>query len=259
MNNLLYKKNLIEQKYKDRESYSLKRDENRFHIYYNIKVNAKYGQSKFLISTHDAKSLIINSYVEGPGLFDGVFIKKLEKNILTLSRPVLSYGNIVLTFKCKLNTGDRWLDWNKDTWREKISESQRIFPIDSYQSQNSYFLKVKNYYESRCPYPIETYFVRDEEVVDIGKLYCGQSFVNTYNIETIGCGEDAKSAGEAFCGNVHNHTNNIETAGCGEDTKSPGAAFCGEIQNQTNIISELGCEDLEVFSGERGCKDKVSD
>lgn len=256
MKNLLYKKNLIEKKYKDRENYSLKREDPTFQIYYNIKVNAKYGQIKFLISSNDAKALIVGSYVEGPGLFDGVFIKRLEKNNLMLSRPVLSYGNIVLTFKCKLSTGDKWLDWSKDTWREKINEAQRIFPNDLYKNQSSYFLKVKNYYESRCPYPIETYFVREKDVVEtIDKLYCGQSFVNTYNIEQANCGEDARSAGNAFCGNTHSDVGNVESAACGEDAKVMGNTFCGNSHNQTGSIEELGCEELQIFVGERTCNE----
>lgn len=256
MNNLLYKKNLIEKKYKDRENYSLKRDDSNYQIYYNIKVNAKYGQSKFLISSNDIKSLIKNSLVNGPGLFEGTFIKKLEKNYLYLSRPVLSYGNVVLTFKCKLSLGDKWLDWSQDTWREKISDTKEIFSLDRYKNQDSYFLKVKNFYESRCLYPAGTYFVRGKEPIDtLDNAFCGQSFVNSYNVESVSCGEDVKSAGKAYCGDMHNHTSNVETAACGEKTMSAGQAYCGDTHNDSINIEAVSCAEDIQFSGKASCEE----
>lgn len=230
MNNISYKRKLIEKKYNQRESYSLKREDDYFQKYYEIKINTKYGQNKFTVSPSEIKNLIKGSFVEGKGLFEGVFIQKIEQNSFYLSRPVLSFGIITLSFKCKLNLGDSWLDWNDKIWKEKIEESKAKFSFDDYKSSDNYFLKVKNYYESRCLYPELAYFVREKEQLEVlEEIYCGNSRVNTNNIENVNCGENIIYAGEAICNSSY---------------------------NQLTPFTELICDDSQVLAGERGCADE---
>jgi len=225
MNELLYKKKLIEKKYK--EKYSLDRDNVYFQKYYEIKTSVKYGQSKFYAKSEEIKNLINGSYVEGPGLFQGVTIQKLEQNYFYLSRPVLSYGIVSFSFKCKLSLGDNWLDWSNESWKEKINNAKSEFKLNEYKNQDSYFLRVKNHYESRCLYPAESYYLREAETPEVFEyVYCGNSVVNTSNIEEVYCGENAKYMGELSCNNTY---------------------------SQINISDELYCEDMQIFVGKKEC------
>lgn len=254
MNSSSYKKNLVNIKYKERENYSLKREPDSYNNYYKITLNAKYGQSKFLISSDDAKAIIIGSNVEGQGLFEKTFVKNIENNYLYLSRGILSYGSVTIIFKCKLNTLDRWLDWNKDTWREKIEYSQRTFHFNTYNSQDSYFLRVKNFYESRCLFPASSYIIRVEQPPEIFNLYCGQSLVNTYNVENITCGEDARYMGGATCVDSHNNTYNLESVTCGEDARYMGRVTCRDLHNNSYNLEDVTCGEDARYMGDSVCR-----
>lgn len=229
MNNILYKQKLIEKKHTEKDKYSLNRNNVYFQKYYEIKINVKYGQSKFLLSSNDIKNIKSETYAEGPGLFEGVFVKKIEQNYLYLSRPVLSYGMITISFKCKLSLGDSWLDWDTQTWQNKIDDSKSKFEFEKYNSQDSYFLRVKNHYESVCLYPTQKYYVREKEPIEVFEnIYCGNSIVNTNNIEFIRCGEDAKFAGSVECSGIYNQLSILDELYC-EDLQSLGQKSCDDI------------------------------
>lgn len=235
MNKLSYKKGVIDQNYKNTNNYLLKREPDTFQTILVLNVYTKYRQSKITLPQEKSHKLYAGLFVDGEGIINGTYIKKAESNYIVLSTFVLKEGLVKLSFKCKLTSKQRWLDWSKETWQDKIEESSDKIDFKSFKRADDYYLRVKNYYDSGCKSP--NYYVFKDPPAPVEKLNCGDYRNDLPIDDTLYCDQyknylDPES--ELFCGFYQN----------GEPKEGP--INCQQYQNFSTIISQENCEDAIV-------------
>lgn len=245
MNYLDYKKGVIEQNSKNSENYLLKREPDSFLTIFEVSVFVRYRQSKIQLSAAQASGLYVGLFVDGEGIVNGTYIKKIESNNIFLSGFILKQGIVKLSFKCKLTSRQRWLDWNKDTWREKIEESSEKIDFKAFKRPDNYYLRVKNYYDSRCK--SKSYFVYKDPPVVAERLECGDYRNGLDPEDTLYCGQYKNGLdpeGPLFCGFYQNHLEAQGPINCQQyqNHLDPNEDLvCGEYQNSESIIAQKDC------------------
>lgn len=242
MNYTEYKKGIIDQNYKNSNDYLLKREPTTLSTIYTTTVyfgnnpppkyesSGGYRQNKIKLSPAQLSNLYVGLFVDGEGIINGTYIKKVEANYILLSSFILKEGLIKLSFKCKLTSKQRWLDWDQETWKNKIEESNSKFDFKEFKRTDSYYLRVKNHYDAECKR--KRYFVyKDPPVVPVN-LECGD-YVNDLPIDdTLYCDQYKNyldPEAELFCGFYQN----------GEPSEGP--IFCSQYQNHKEIEDNLNC------------------
>jgi hypothetical protein len=235
MNYSAYKKGVIDQNYKNSNNYLLKRESDTFLTIYQITIDCKYRQSKIFLSAAQISNLYVGLFVDGDGIINGTYIKKVESNYIVLSTFILKEGSVKLSFKCKLTSKQRWLDWNKETWKNKIEESSEKINFKEFKRADNYYLRVKNYYDAGCKR--KNYYVYKDPPTPLQSLNCGDYANPLDPSDTLYCGQYKNGLdpeGPLFCGFYQN----------GED--SQGNLACQQYQNSNGILSQENCDEIET-------------
>jgi hypothetical protein len=231
MNNLSYKKGVIDQ---NKDTYLLKRETEAFQTILVLNIYTKYRQSKIVLPQDKTHNLYVGLFVDGEGIVNGTYIKKVESNYIVLSSFPLKEGSVKLSFKCKLTSKQRWLDWDKKTWKDKVEESSDKINFQSFKRADDYYLRVKNYYDAGCKR--KNYYVFKDEL-SIERLNCGD-YRNPLPIDdTLYCDQyknylDPES--ELFCGFYQN------------GVPKEGPLSCNQSQNYTESLGNLNCDENQL-------------
>jgi hypothetical protein len=247
MNYLDYKSRVIEQNKKDSENYFLRRRPDSFLTISEINVFIKYRQSKIQLTNAQISNLYVGLFVDGEGIINGTYIKSIDSNSIILSGFILKQGMTKLSFKCKLSSEQRWLDWNKNTWKNKIEDSSEKINFKSFKRPDNYYLRVKNYYDSRCK--SKPYFVYKDSPVSPDKINCGD-YINNLDPEDILYCDQYKNhvapEGPLFCDFYQNYL------------KPDGTISCSQYQNHLKATDDLSCnsyKNSESFSSQKNCNE----
>jgi hypothetical protein len=249
MNYLDYKKGVIDQNKKNLEGYLLNREPDAFLTIFEISVFIRYRQSKIQLSSAQVSNLYPGLFVDGEGIVNGTYIKKIESNNVFLSGFILKQGIVKLSFKCKLTSKQRWLDWNKETWKNKIEESSDKIDFKAFKRPDNYYLRVKNYYDSRCK--SKSYFVYKDPPTVAERLECGDYRNGLDPEDTLYCGQYQNGLppeGPLFCGFYQNHLEPEGPVGCSQyqnHLDPDGNLFCDGYQNSENVSFQKDCDEYQ--------------